>query len=617
LKPVLPVVSIFRHSQWQFFASLVNRSLLTMRVPRQLLGGLLFLFFYTPVQAQTPVSALRGIPAAADLVVEIKNPREIHDLLMKLDLVKDVLKFSATQEFLQSTRARRFFQLVHFFERELGAKYPDLLDQLSGGGIAAGLKFGPNPAPALLVIQGRDEKLTRHFVELVVKLIEEELQRAESREKLTRSVYHGVDILQLGPELRVATVGATIVIANQDKMLHDALDLLSGSSTKSLADLESVRQAQKLLPHDVLAWLWLNMETVHKMPGAKAFFQTPRDAFFTVQIGSYLDVLGRSPFVAAGIRKTADGLWAGVRLPRGREGLGAEKVLHMPTDSQKPGSRPLLAPRGVLYSYSFYLDLPRIWEDRAKLFPAAGVKALEKFNQDSGQIPMAGMQLSKLLTQAGSYHRFVAVNQPRAAYKKQPRTPIPAFALVTEMRDPQFAKSLETVLRGGAFLATTQVALKLEEVTYKDCKIVGYRFSEDQPLKKDVNDIRFNFSPCFTHVCDQFVICSTMELCRELIDLLQAEEKAPGKPVAATSRQRIFASGIADVFALFQDQLITQAILDRAIPATEARKQVQAFLDLVRRQGAATIEIAFLPRELHLDVKIQSQGQGPTPKSEK
>ena len=44
-------------------------------------------------------------------------------------------------------------------------------------------------------------------------------------------------------------------------------------------------------------------------------------------------------------------------------------------------------------------------------------------------------------------------------------------------------------------------------------------------MKDDVNDLRFNFSPCFCRVGNQYVVSSTLELCRELIDMLVKEQK--------------------------------------------------------------------------------------------
>src|SRR5207302_1851514 len=120
---------------------------------------------------------------------------------------------------------------------------------------------------------------------------------------------------------------------------------------------------------------------------------------------------------------------------------------------------------------------------------------------------LSGLQLSKLLMEAGPYHRVVVVDQASAGYKTTPKTHLPAFGVVTEMRDPDaLSRNLETVLRGAALLARTQVKVKMVEETYKDCEITSYRFPEDEPLKGDTNDIRFNFTPSFARVGNQFVV---------------------------------------------------------------------------------------------------------------
>ena len=156
----------------------------------------------------------------------------------------------------------------------------------------------------------------------------------------------------------------------------------------------------------------------------------------------------------------------------------------MPRDAGQIGTKPLLQPKGVLYSDTNYLDLARIWEDRNKLFGKDAVKGLEDADKNTGRIPFVKIQLSKLLTEAGAYHRFVAVNQPKAGYARQPKTSIPAFAFVLEMRDPAaFTQSIDPVLRGAALFAGSQAGLKLVEEKVKDCNLVGYRFPEDRPLR--------------------------------------------------------------------------------------------------------------------------------------
>lgn len=571
------------------------------------LGGLACLLLWVPpARAETSPSPLRLIPADADLLVEIKNVRQIHDLVLELDFVRELKKFPSTREFFNSTQARRFFQLLAYYEKEMGASYPDLLESLTGGGVALGVKFGTNPPSLLLAIQGKDEKRTKQFTDLALKILEQELQRQEAKRKPEKIVLGEIDATRIGPDIFLATVGSAVLISNRDSALQQGLDLARGRGGRSLADVESVQQAYRLLPPDLLAGFWVNMETVRKAPGAAAFYKTPRDAPLVVTIAPYLDVLGRAPFVCAGVARSPEGVVATVRAPSGREGMGAELPLHMPPNSEATGIRPLLAPRGVLYSDSHYFDLSRLWNDRDKLFKKEAVKVLEDLNNNTGKIPLTGLQLDKILTAAGPYHRAVVVNQPRVGYKIRPKTPIPAFAMVFEMRDPvAFSRSMEVALRGAAFLAGNQVGLRLAEQRYKGINLVGYRFPEDRPLLVDVNNIRYNFSPCYSAVGNQFFLSSTIELGRELIDLLQAEAKTKPQKIQSTSQVRIFSGGIAEILQLFEEQLVTQAILDQALPAKEARVQVKAFIELLRKQGVLNLDSTFEENETRLEIRIQ------------
>jgi hypothetical protein len=367
-----------------------------------------------------------------------------------------------------------------------------------------------------------------------------------------------------------------------------------------------VAEAEKLLPAGALANVWVNMRTVQQSPEGKKFYKSPRDdANLTGLFGAIIDVLGRTPFVAAGLYREADGFLLTARVPRGREGMGTDSVLHLPPPG-KPGSRPLLEPKAVTFSASYYLNLPSIWEDRAKLFNEKQAKALEEFDKTSARF-LVGNRMSKLLTQAGPYQRFVAVNQPKVPYKTQPKTPVGAFALVTELREPEaFGKSIGPILRGAAFLASFQVKLKLVEEKHNGCSIVGYRFPEDAPLKVDVNDLRFNFSPCFTRVGDQFVLCSTLELCREMIDLLKKEGTSPERGVASTERMRFYAEGTADSLLAGEDALIAQTVLDQAVSPEEARQQARAFAAWVRQLGTLTQATTYTDKEFHYDIRLKT-----------
>jgi hypothetical protein len=577
-----------------------------MRKAHFLAGGLacLALVAGARVNAESPPSRL--MPAQADVVFEVQNPRQLVETVTKLDTFKQLLQFPAVKEVVESTKYRRFQQLVAYYERELGAPWPELLDRLAGGGAALGIKLGDDGGPALLVVQGKDEAMMKKFVALAVNIIEQELNREEAKAKLEKSTYDNVEVWSVGPEFRLALSGKVLLASNNETAMRLGLDLVSGKEKKSIADRAEYAAAAKLLPKEPMAKVWLNLEHVHKNPQLKELFKTPREPVVSVVLGHYLDVFSRSLFVCASFSKEGDDYLTTFRLPAGRDGMGPEKTLHIPAEG-KTGSRPLLEPKGVIYSNSFHLDVAKIWEDRVTIFGEQNAKALEKADKDSGKLPFGNLQLSTVLTQAGAYHRFVVASQPKVAYKKTPKTGLPAFAFVTEMRDPDaFSKTAEAAARAGALLGLRQFGLKLAEEKYRDLPILAYRFDEETEVKQDVNDIRFNFTPCLVRVGNQLVICTTVDLCHELIDLLQEEAKAPAKINPATSMDRVYAAGVADILDKFEEQLVTQGILDQAIPVEEAKEQVQAFIKLVHGLGTLTEEIVFEDRTSRLDFRAKA-----------
>src|SRR5262245_11647722 len=575
-----------------------------MSSTRYLLGGLLGLVLcVSPLRAEKPPSPLRLIPADAELVVQTRGPRQLVEAVTTLDYIKEVLALDAYKELLDATQTRRFFQMVAYFERELGVSWPELLDRIGGGGAALASKLGDN-SPALFVLQGTDQKMLRKFAGLLLTVIEQEQERQGSKERPVKATYKDIETVRVGKDFHAAIVQGALLISNKEKRLQRALDLAADREKKSMADNADLADAARLLPKNTLASVWLNMDPVRKQPGGEALYKTPRDPFLTVVLGGWADIASRASYLSLGLVRDEQGLLATVRLPAGRSGMGADRAVVCPPDGQ-PGSRPLLEPKGVLLSTSFYWDLSVFWTDRVKLFGERNAKNIEQFDENSGRF-LSNFQFSKLVSQAGTYHRIVVVHQPKRGYKKQAKTAIPAFALVTEMRKPdEFSKAMETILRGAALFTGTQFGLKLSEEKHNDCNIVTYRFPEDRALKADVNDIRFNFSPSFVRVGNQFVFSSTQELAHNLVEVLQAEAKGKDKGTAPTSRTKLYAEGGAATLKTFEDQLVTATVLNSAVSVEEARAQIHKLIDLLSKSGGLSLEAIYAPKEFHYDIRLK------------
>jgi hypothetical protein len=546
----------------------------------------------TTSSAGGPPSPLRLMPADADLVLMVPSARRLTETFTGLELLQELEPFSSYRELLDSTRFRHFRQFLAYYEKETGAPWPRLLDEVAGGGIVLGVKFGKDPAPILLVVQGRDDQRVQQFAKLTIELLEQEQGRQDDKAKLERGKYQGIETFHIGDKLFAAVVGSAIFVSNQEKTLQAGLDLQLGRGAKSCADIPSIAAAAKLLPAQTLATLWLNLERVRQEPqAAAAFKKAPRDdPIQTVLFGGYLDIVGRSPFLSAGLVREGNDFLVTVRMPKGRNGMGADSLLHVPP-AGTPGGRPLLQPNGVLFSTSFYLDVGRIWNDRNKLFPDKVAKSIEKADKDTNPF-LSGLRIGRILPQVGAYHRFVAAGQPSSAYKSTGGLPVPAFAVVSELRDPEkFGQAMEAALRGAALLAGFKVKLKLVEEKVGDVALVGYRFADEQPdVPEEIGSLLRYYSPCFARVGDRFLWCSTLELGRELVGILQTE-KRDSSPAAV--RSRVFATGLADYLQSFEEQLATQGVLDRALTVEGAVAEVKALLVLLRSLGPLDVDVRY------------------------
>ncbi len=545
-----------------------------------------------PAAASEPADPLRLVPRQAGFVLKVNDPRALAEAVLLNDAYRDALALPQFRTAVDTAAFRRFAQLVGHVERELGGRWPDVLDRVAGGGVAVGLKVGgPQPPPVVLVSRGRDAAAVGRAFDLFLDVLGQEAARQGGGEKPAPGDYRGAKTARVGADFHAARVGDAIVLANRDDALRASLDLALGAdkSGGSVADHPTLPAAKALLPADPLAWFWLDFAAVKEEKAAKDFFDnTKKDVLFNLVLGGTVDCLRRADFVAGALVKAGGGFRFTVRLPAGREGFAPELALHAPP-AGTPGSLPPLEPPGVLYSQSFYLDLAAWWRDRDKLIAADVLKQLEKAEKDASRF-VPGRPVGEVLSMWGPHHRVVAVNLDAPPYKTAPAQRLPGFAVVTSMRDPEFGKAAERALRAAALLGGAAAGLTMSEHTHDGVRIVAYRFPEDRPPAfDDPGNQRFNFEPCFATVGDQFLACSTVETCKKVIAEVRRTAKLAGS--ADVWRARAYMTAAADAVAAVPDPFVTGAVLGQGVGLEEARTQVDALVAWLRSTGTVRIEL--------------------------
>ena len=92
-------------------------------------------------------------------------------------------------------------------------------------------------------------------------------------------------------------------------------------------------------------------------------------------------------------------------------------------------------------------------------------------------------------------------------------------------------------------------------------------------------------------------MCSNIEFCREIVELLQKEFESSNRKMSASPfHSKLYGTGGAELLRAFEEQVLGQIVLDQAVKPEEAQKQLQQLIDWARKRGA--------------DVRFGSSGPG-------
>src|SRR5262249_22142199 len=256
----------------------------------------------------------------------------------------------------------------------------------------------------------------------------------------------------------------------------------------SLCKLAKFEASEKHLPKEALAWAWLDLERVRAIPAVKTVLDalTPNPQI-QILVGGVFDVIKRSDYACACLTREGGDLQLRLAMPQGRQGMSKMALMFLPED--KDGSLPMLQPPRAISCTSYYFDLSKLWDHRREIFNDKQAEVFETAEKKSAPF-LGGVKLGTLLKQSGKYHRFVYADQDKSPYTIKPGTPIGAFALVLDMRDPEFAKSMNTILRGAALIGSFKLGLRMVEEKHREHTLVTYYFPEDKKLGDAVNNIR-------------------------------------------------------------------------------------------------------------------------------
>jgi len=545
--------------------------------------------------ARAESAGLRFIPKEAELVVVVPQPARIYTIVDTHPIRKELYKHEVVQALYDTGNFRRLEQLIAYFEKKLGRSRDEILQQLTAKGATIGAKLSSNQS-AVLVLESANESLLRTFIAETLTVVNEELARQESKARFRKSSHGRIETIHLGDKLHFAQVGPFLVAATELKLLHRAIDLHADAAPMPAGSILT-RMPRKDRAKEVLAWSWLDFEGVQRnkefQEGLKA---ATTDGFLKLLAGGFLDVLKRTPSLEFEIRQEGKNFRVTFAMARGAEGMSEVAKTYVATEAKRVN--PPLQPPRVVSSTSWTFDIGHIWKNRKAWLGEEAAKGLTKLEKDIKPF-LGGADLGELLHEAGWNQRIVFAEQAVSPYKIKPELHITPFGVVFDIREKRFAQTMGKALRAGALFGTFQFGMRMTEEECKGYTLVTYHFDEKRKSPIDPTNIRFNFSPTFGQVGNHFIVASTTELARDLVNCL-ARKDSP-LPAGTSWRTDLFAKGLADNLKYIRQDLLVGAILDQGLPPADANKEIDSLIELVRTLGTVQWEIRYGDHDYRMD----------------
>jgi hypothetical protein len=195
----------------------------------------------------------------------------------------------------------------------------------------------------------------------------------------------------------------------------------------------------------------------------------------------------------------------------------------------------------------------------------------------------------------------------------KPALRLPAFALAGRMEN---SEETQTELRRtfqsligflnviGAMQGNPQLDQDVD--VYRDSKLYTASFIPEPDEKESERArIQFNFSPTLAFAGDRFVITSTKQLAKDLIDA--AEKEQGSRTEASNTSVKLNTQALSEILDDNREQLIAQNMIKKGQTREESQREIGMLLELLGLFQAVSFDIKTTGGELKLELSIQTK----------
>ena len=539
----------------------------------------------------TAESLTNRFPEGAVAYVEVRGGERVASKLAESDAATALLESPQYQAYLESEPYRKFEAGRTLAERQLGIDLLALADCLTSGVAAAAVYPNGEEGDLLVVLRVADRATFRQLLERVEPLLilaDEALGVSETLD--------GAIVIEIPDVGRVAWRDDELVFASTRSLMESANELRGGDDASSLAhDAQLAAAARGAGDRD--AWAWVDAALLREAADGEGLPRKLDNPVGSLLFGGLTEVAARSDSIAVQFDWADGGVEALVEFDVDPSAVPSTHAAFYPRDGEA-GVAALPDVAALAGGFTFYRDFAAWYRNREALMIDSVLPEFDKFEAGVANF-MPGKAFSEdVLPLLGKRMTIVAAEQSFDHLDGAPGVKLPGFALLLELAEPEEAGDL-LGMTFQTFTALLNISAGqegrqpwvLRSESYRDVQIAFGKY-----YKKPTGDrlpIVFNFMPASARVNDHYVIATSVELCRELVDkLLDGAETA----AAATEdlRLELHADAIAELLELNREHFVAE-LVKQGRTTDAAAAELDAAFSLVRRLDVVSLASQALP----------------------
>ncbi len=553
---------------------------------------------------QTQNSAVHLFPKQSVAVLSVSEPSALIETILEHPIRQSVEDIEDVKKAMKSTQFRQLNVARRVLEYQLEMKWNEAVGQLTHHGLYAA--FDPSSNGFAVIAHAKNKSTLNSLVEKLVELMNDSKKMGIDA-KIKKSNYRGLTTYEV-QNAAIALLGDKLLIASNKKIGKDIADRFLDKTKDSIAHQSHFKASQKLLRGKSAARLFVDLKLLKSNKQlAKAINNKTENIAVELLAGGILSNIQKADYAVSNLYVDKDKLRISAATPHNAKWVSKPREFYFGPKGQ--GVAPnLLLPSKQMFSITSYRDIAGLWLAKEDLFEEKHIAELAQADSQFSTL-FSGLDFGEEILGAlkpgvqiiGSLQDFSKLKTPKPDIK------LPAFAAVFQLKDPKkiqqrFKVGFQSVI-GFTNIALSQQGqpqLDMETEKSKDAKIVTTTYMSDDASDKGL--INYNFSPSVAFVGDYFIISSTDQLARELVQIA----RKGGTKTAKNTNSAINIDGKAlnKILADNRDSLVAQQMLEEGLDEKTAAKRIDVFLKLLKHAKNASLDLQNHSDRLELNLEL-------------